>query len=64
MSSHIDRIKAEKAELILKLGKLREFMEESRIFRDELDDVDRGLLYAQESTMTAYLNILMLRLDR
>ena len=60
---HLQRVKVEFDELSTKIAALTTFMFTSPIF-EKLDDIDKGLLTVQVSTMRAYAHVLQLRLAR
>ncbi len=62
MQEIIDKLKTEASELTTKLGNLRFFTEESKIFL-ALPEEEQSLLYAQDGTMTVYINILRARIS-
>jgi chromosome segregation ATPase len=62
MKEHIERMKAEKAELETKITKLHAFMESEEFTK--LDNVDKKLLRQQYAGMETYLTSLTARLLR
>ncbi len=58
-----DRLIKEEAKLDRKVDELTSFIEEDEYF-DTLKESDRDLLMAQHAAMTAYLNILAIRMKR
>jgi hypothetical protein len=57
MSTFLERLIEEEEELSIKVGKLKDFIEGSSLYR-KLEDIQKVLLCTQFHTMTMYLNIL------
>lgn len=58
-----DRVEREAVELDTKVTKLGEFLDRVEAGMQELDPVTRQLLVAQHGAMTAYLGILVVRMN-
>lgn len=61
---HVQRMASESAELVDRKQKLMYFVHEDNLLFSQLPDVDKTLLRAQLGAMTAYSDILQLRLER
>jgi hypothetical protein len=61
--NHIDRMLDERSELIGRLSRLREFIEQNTLFA-ELDKTEQSLRITQSYLMHQYVDILNQRIDK